>query len=157
MSLALFNFSWVIEGELAGSARPLGGVGLAALSRRGVRALISLTEKPPAAAALRRAGFAGVHLPIADFTAPTLAQVAAAVGAIDAFRARGLPVAVHCAAGRGRTGTILACYLVREGSDAPAAIAVIRARRPGSIETPEQEAVVARYAEQCHGGADMAR
>lgn len=144
--MPLFNFSWLIEGELAGSARPLGGIGLAALNRRGVRALISLTEKPPSASSLRRAGLAGVHLPIADFTAPTLAQIAAAVSAIDDFRARGLPVAVHCAAGRGRTGTILAAYLVSQGATAEAAIEQIRTQRPGSIETPEQEAAVREYA-----------
>jgi atypical dual specificity phosphatase len=144
----LFNFSWLIEGELAGSARPLGGIGLAALHRRGVRALISLTEKPPSAASLRRAGLAGVHLPVADFTAPTLTQIAAAVSAIDDFRARGLPVAVHCAAGRGRTGTILAAYLVSQGATAEAAIAQVRAQRPGSIETPEQEAVIREYVRQ---------
>ena len=145
--MPLFNFSWLIEGELAGSARPLGAIGLAALNRRGVRALISLTEKPPSAASLRRAGLAGVHLPVADFTAPTLAQIAVAVGAIDDFRARGVPVVVHCVAGRGRTGTILAAYLVSQGATAEAAIDQVRAQRPGSIETPEQEAVVHEYAQ----------
>jgi atypical dual specificity phosphatase len=110
--------------------------------------LISLTETSPSAASLRRAGLAGVHLPVADFTAPTLDQVAAAVSAIDEFRARGLPVAVHCAAGRGRTGTILAAYLVNRGATAEAAIAQIRAQRPGSIETPEQESIVHAYARQ---------
>ncbi|HEY8596844.1 MAG TPA: dual specificity protein phosphatase 23 [Thermomicrobiales bacterium] len=146
--MPLFNFSWLIEGELAGSARPLGGIGLATLNRRGVRVVISLTEKPPSASSLRRAGLVGIHLPIADFTAPTLAQIAVAVSAIDDFRARGLPVAVHCAAGRGRTGTLLAAYLVSQGMAAEAAIGQVRAQRPGSIETPEQEEVVREYARQ---------
>lgn len=148
LTLIVPNFGWLIPGELAGSARPLSDDALAALAAQGVRAIVSLTEKPLAEDALRRADLASIHLPIADFTAPSLAHVAAAVGAIDDFRARGLPTAVHCAAGLGRTGTMLACYLVSQGADPDAAIADIRARRPGSIETAEQAAIVHQYAAQ---------
>jgi atypical dual specificity phosphatase len=84
-------------------------------------------------------------MPIVDFTAPTLGQVEQAVATIDRFRAAGRPVAVHCAGGLGRTGTILACYLVSQGNTAAEAIATIRTLRPGSIETPEQEAVIGAY------------
>lgn len=55
------------------------------------------------------------------------------------------PVAVHCLAGLGRTGTMLACYLVATGTPANNAIMRIREWRPGSIETKEQEAVVYEY------------
>jgi atypical dual specificity phosphatase len=56
-----------------------------------------------------------------------------------------MPVAVRCIAGLGRTGTILACYLVSMEMPANNAIIVIREWRPGSIETLEQEAVVYEY------------
>lgn len=55
-------------------------------------------------------------------------------------------VAVHCMLGHGRTGTMLACYLVKtqkmSGSDA---IREIRRLRPGSIETREQEQAVMEF------------
>ena len=146
--LILPNFSWVMPDQVAGSARPMSDDALAALAERGVLALVTLTEAPIAAEMLQRAKLASVHVPVADFTAPTLAQIKEAVAAIDDFRTRDLPVVVHCAAGIGRTGTILAAYLVSQGATAEAAIAQIRAQRPGSIETPEQEAVVREYARQ---------
>src|SRR5205823_2071865 len=72
---------------------------------------------------------------------PALEQVAQAVAAIDHFLDNGRAVAVHCGAGLGRTGTILACYLAAQGLSSDEALATVRAQQPGSVETPEQEAV----------------
>jgi atypical dual specificity phosphatase len=82
------------------------------------------------------------HLPVTDFTAPTLEQ---AVTVIDGFLKQGLSVAVHCRAGLGRTGTILTCYMVAQGRSANDATQHVRTRRPGPIETREQEAVIETY------------
>ncbi|XP_058881696.1 dual specificity protein phosphatase 23b isoform X1 [Acipenser ruthenus] len=55
-------------------------------------------------------------------------------------------VAVHCLHGHGRTGTMLACYLVKNrkitGVDA---IHEIRRLRHGSIETQDQEKTVVQF------------
>ncbi len=72
-------------------------------------------------------------------------QVKQAVAMISSCLDRHMPVAVHCMAGLGRTGTILACYLVGMEMPANNAIIAIREWRPGSIETLEQEAVVYEY------------
>jgi len=55
-------------------------------------------------------------------------------------------VAVHCAWGRGRTGTMMACYLAqRRHLSADDAIAEIRQMRPGSVDSAKQENAVHLY------------
>ena len=143
--MVLPNFGWDIPGVLAGASLPRTGDALAVLREAGVRAVLNLSERPLPQPLVERAGLEVEHLPLPDFTAPGLAQIEQAVAAINRFRAAGLPIVVHCGAGLGRTGTVLACYLVSEGATAQDAIAAIRAQRPGSVETQEQAAAVALY------------
>jgi atypical dual specificity phosphatase len=66
--------------------------------------------------------------------------------AIERAREQQMGVAVHCAAGLGRTGVIVACYLITLGRTADEAIDEIRNLRPGSIETAEQVEAIGLFA-----------
>ena len=145
-AIPMEGFSWIVEGELAamplpGRNRPL-AEDAAFLQREGVQTLVSLTEKPPDSAPLEEASIRQVHIPIPDYTAPTLGQMIEFVDLVSGSAEQGEPVGVHCTAGLGRSGTMAAAYLVAKGSSAKDAMATIRRLRPGSIETDAQENAV---------------
>eukprot|EP01087_Luapelamoeba_hula_P000229 TRINITY_DN1014_c0_g1_i1.p1 TRINITY_DN1014_c0_g1~~TRINITY_DN1014_c0_g1_i1.p1 ORF type:complete len:209 (+),score=33.61 TRINITY_DN1014_c0_g1_i1:66-692(+) len=175
------NFSFVLDGELAGCGvlgyfRDL-GTDAQALQRAGIDTVVSLTEWALDASVLSSHGVPHYkHLPIPDFHAPTLDQVHEFVAYVDAHttgaaestrgeaeiegeregqEAKGAQVrggvVVHCFGGSGRTGTMLAAYLVhRQNLQAEEAIQLVRKLRPRSIETKNQCAVIEEYAEWHH-------
>ena len=139
------NFSFVVEGVLAGLARPCGDE-VAALPELGIKGLVTLTETALTRDAVDRGGLEYLHLPVRDFAAPSMEMVEAFVEFVRRVRTeRGGAVAVHCGSGMGRTGTMLACFLVSEGRGAAEAIAEVRRARPGSIETDGQERTVSAW------------
>lgn len=137
-----YNFSWLVPSKLAGMARPRRS-DAEWLRFHGVTAVLSLTEK----AAPELEGIEALHEAVPDMCAPTLDQLHRGVQYIDAIVDGGGAVAVHCAAGMGRTGTFLAAYLVARGQGAKSAVRAVREKRPGSIETVEQEVIIERFAE----------
>ncbi len=149
---AILNFSFIIPDSVAGMARP-GLTGpltddLAFLSRQGIKAILSLSETPLEADSVRGNGFSYLHVPVADFTAPTIEKVEKCVDFIERMVSiEDRPVVVHCGAGCGRTGTILACYWVSRGLSADEAVERVRSARPCSIETESQRALIYQYEE----------
>jgi atypical dual specificity phosphatase len=150
----LTHLSWLEEGKLAACRYPRTEKSLRDLRGKGVTVLVNLHEQAHAPHSIARHGLIEIHLPVPDFQPPTPAQLEQGVLAIEDALASQKRVAVHCAAGLGRTGTLLACYLVKQGLTPEQAIGRIRALRPGSVESAEQEAAVSAYAaRQGRGGA----
>ena len=141
------NFGWVLNDELAGSQGPASLDDLSFLYHQGVRAVIRMEERTIAADSGTDLDLVDMFGPVPDFTPPNQDQIQRMVEFIDQQSAERRPVVVSCYAGIGRTGTVLACYLVHRGATAADAINRVRELRPGSVQTPEQEAAVLQYAE----------
>jgi atypical dual specificity phosphatase len=153
------NFSFTWKALVAGSAHPGGGRQLAqtleSLQSHGFGAIVSLTEDALDYAMIREFGFDYLHLPVEDFTAPTPAQVDRAMEFMQQQTMQQRAVLVHCQAGIGRTGTLLACFLVTQGIDPAQAILDVRRRRPGSLEVYTQEYAVHQFARRWQESKDQ--
>lgn len=142
----LENFSFVIPGLLAGSARPGStdhlSVDLQEMAASGIGVLVTLTESSFSPAIVREAGLDYYHLPVVDYSPPSEKQFAEFVRIVEKQKegntAKKGAVLVHCAAGIGRTGSMIAAYLISQGYSAEQAIQEVRRKRPGSIETNAQ-------------------
>ncbi len=88
-----------------------------------------------------------LHVNVKDYGAPSLDELDKTEKYISLQIENGKSVMVHCAAGKGRTGTILASYLLKADPDMTAhqAITKIRKLRPGSVQSETQEQAVEMY------------
>lgn len=138
------NFSWVIPGSLAGAQGPITRRHLLFFRMKQVRATVRMEERTISGQALE---LVDLYEPVPDGTAPHLDQIERMVRFIEEqIEKWERPVVVTCQAGLGRTGTVLACYLVSVGYRPQRAIDLVRELRPGSISNPQQEGAVHRYA-----------
>ena len=103
----------------------------ARLRKEGIASVLDLTCELGEASFLRDVKVYRC-IPLLDGTAPTRAQLQAGIDFIREQLPNG-PVYVHCAMGHGRSATVVAGYLMATGAvaDLPAAVSMIRARRPG--------------------------
>jgi atypical dual specificity phosphatase len=145
------GFTWVEQPLLAAMGRPESVEELQWLRQQGIEILISLTEDAPRRQWVNEAGLMLVHVPVVDMEAPTQDDLDKCVAVIERAHQRKMGVAVHCGAGLGRTGVILACYFASKDLGAKNAIARVRRLRPGSIETADQEEAVSEFARRRSG------
>ena len=119
---------------------------LPALHAAGVRAVVCLLNIPSDALVYESAGIAFHCAPVPDGGAPTMEQTNQFITFVNQQRAAGHPVAVHCEAGLGRTGTMIATYLISQGDSAESAIRRVRASESVGVETPRQIQFLEQYA-----------
>jgi atypical dual specificity phosphatase len=138
------NFSWLIENKLAGCGMPTTINELNWVFEQGVKSIVTMTEAALPESWTKDTKY--LHVPTEDLNAPDIEQIDEAVDFIHERINSNDPVMVHCAAGIGRTGTILACYLIKyQKYSAKESIEKVRKERPGSIQSEQQEIMVGLY------------
>lgn len=143
------HFSWVVDGEIGGHAAPVTPDDLDFLRAQGIRALVRLVtpEEYPKVTSREAEclGLTDFYQPVRDFGPAEWHHIPRIVDFIRSCVSAGKPVAVSCLFSYGRTGTIIASYLVSNGLSAVEAIREVREKRPSSIEFPDQELAVADF------------
>ena len=139
------NFSWLIENKLAGSAIPTSNDEVQWVIEQGVKSIVTVREEPLEDDWIRDVNYLHVHSN--DMGVPEFNDLVNTVDFIHKRITNNEPVMVHCLAGMGRTGTLLACYLVKhQKMSADEAIQKVRTERPGSIQSFPQEEIIFQFA-----------
>ena len=137
------NFSWIIEGKLAGSAIPTSIDEVEWAIDQGVKSIVTIREEPLDSDWANNVNYLHVHSN--DMGVPEFDDLVKSVDFIHDRIVNDEPVMVHCLAGLGRTGTILSCYLIKyKKMSADDAIQKVRNERPGSIQSFPQEEIIFR-------------
>ena len=151
-------FRWIVPFHFAVMSTPRNEEDIAILASPivGIRHIVTLTEETP----LDEKWFVSkrithTHMPIEHCQCPTLEQVDLI---IEMFQDENkLPLLVHCAGGKGRTGTIAACYTAAYGFNVSgsertqplmspsAAIAALELIRPRLSRTLQQDEFVGKW------------
>ena len=111
---------------------------LKALQGVGITTLLTLTENALDETRLTPFGIRSIWEPIPDMAPPTIEQGIRLCQKIEQLIADKEVIAVHCRAGMGRTGTVLAAYLIWEGSGALDALEDARRIEPRWVQSQEQ-------------------
>ena len=135
------KFSWLIENKLAGSGIPTSINEVEWVIEQGVKSIVTVREEPLDDDWVKDVNYLHVHSN--DMGVPEFADLTYAIDFIHRRITNNEPVMVHCLAGMGRTGTLLACYLVKyQKMSADDAIQKVREERPGSIQSYPQEEII---------------
>ena len=138
------NFSWLIKNKLAGSAIPTSIKEIDWVIEQGVKSIVTIREEPLDDDWIKNVNY--LHVMSNDMGVPEFDDLTNTVDFIHQRLNDKEPVMVHCLAGLGRTGTILASYLVKyENMSADEAIEKVREIRPGSIQSYPQEEIIFRF------------
>lgn len=155
-----FHFSWVDDGMIGGCSIPSTKMHYRALSDNGVGLIVNVTENPIVPATTEYGChkinshefvngryddiFDDIHpqddlsvlfLPVRDGEVPTFEQIHRFISEAKKFIRNGKKVVVHCQAGIGRTGIMLASFLIDKYSiTASVALSDLRSIRPHSLQ-----------------------
>ena len=144
-----FALTWVEPDILAVGQVPMSDRDLTTLYKEGIRAVVNL-RVPPYPQDWTNPGLKITHIPVEDMSIPTENQVTEFLITVQYHFERGEPVYLHCTAGCGRSGVMVALWLasLQKFDTATEIIEYIRSIRPCFIETEEQEKFVKEEAKE---------
>jgi atypical dual specificity phosphatase len=134
--IARVKFDWIEPGILAGSGTPVNREDIQSLKAQGIAAIVSLTEQPLSVKSgitsqlFEQLDIKYLFAPIPDGQPPDRERAVEILELIDEMTAQGRATLVHCAAGMGRTGTLLHTYFLGHGLSLDEARKKVKATRP---------------------------
>ncbi len=148
------GFVWVEEASLAGSGYPSSREQVGWLVKNGLGSILTLTEQPLPAAWTAGFPLDLGHVMMHDHNPPTVESMEKAVEYILSRRKERKAVLVHCLAGEGRTGCVLAAYLIRTRHlGAEDALATLRSVKHEFVEHGQEGAVREFAAKEAPAGS----
>jgi len=133
------GFVWVEKGKLAGSGYPASRSQVEWLTKAGINSVLTLTSYPLPPDYARGLDVVVNHVPMEDHEPPGLDALVRAVDIVEEQVRTGKTVLVHCLAGQGRTGCVLAAYLIRTRTiGADEAMAEVRKAKPEFVEGSQE-------------------
>lgn len=118
------NLWWVIPGKLAGVRKPTAAE-LRELQASGIGAIVSVMHDKSNLELYERENIPYLWLPIQIASSPNQSQVEELIAFVNRYHRQGVGTAVHCTGGLHRTGTMLAAYLILNGSSSEDALQTI--------------------------------
>jgi atypical dual specificity phosphatase len=119
---------------------------LKALKRVGVTVLVTLTEMPMETGVLDEYDIRNVFFPIDDMGAPNIEDAKKLCYRVSRLLQKDEVVAMHCKAGLGRTGTMLAAMLIWDGLPALDALENTRRIEPRWVQSDDQVEFLQEFA-----------
>ena len=136
------GFVWVEKGRLAGSGYPASRSQVEWLTKVGINSILTLTVHPLPSEYTKDLDVVLGHVPMGDHQPPDQAALGRAVEFVEGQMRSGRTVLVHCLAGEGRTGCVLAAYLIKARNvGADEALSVLRKAKPEFVERRQEKAV----------------
>jgi len=136
------GFVWVEDKKVAASGLPASRSQVEWLSKQGVQCILTLTERPLPPEFLKGLDLSNQHIPMVDHSIPSPEVLDRGATYLIGRVAEGRSVVVHCLAGQGRTGCVLAAYVMKSRHvGAAEAIEIIRKEKPGFVELAQERAL----------------